>query len=222
MHQASGFQYPHGLRFESFLPLGTRVALTRGASCSCLRGVPFFRGLLARRETSRSRLKVRRGRCLQVTNALFDQLGDIRESYARNARLFAPGRSPRAWLIAIVGRAAGVVLPIREGMNLIGRSAAAGYVREPHALAGVIEGAQWRIVWTPETATVEDAGSTNGSALVAKCFRDQVPRELGDLRDAAAARWLGWDGVTTHSDALELHDGDVLVNVYGSFLYRRC
>ncbi len=46
-----------------------------------------------------------------------------------------------------------------------------------------------------------------------------LERRAKALLGSADLCWLGWDGHRMHGAARALHDGDLLVHVYGAFLY---
>lgn len=118
-----------------------------------------------------------------------------------------------------------LVLPLRSGKTVVGRGAAADYVVERRRLLSVVEGAQWKVMWSASVATVEDLGSTNGSLLLRRQCRGAVDLALGVLAErradleAGSVEFLGWDGRVVHADRRDLRDGDVLVNFFGHLLY---
>jgi pSer/pThr/pTyr-binding forkhead associated (FHA) protein len=107
----------------------------------------------------------------------------------------------------------------------VGRGDPEDYVVERRQLRSVVEGAQWQVNWAPTGATVEDLGSTNGSVLVRRRHRASVDLAFAAIAsrqaplNAEAVLRLGWDGCVVHSAPREIWDGDVLVNIYGHFVY---
>jgi len=131
----------------------------------------------------------------------------------------AGGPPPVACLVTASEKKEYLLFSLGKGESLVGRGTASDYVMHRNALAGVLEGAQWRIIWTPLKVTVEDAGSTNGSVLIRKADRATVSLILPDLFAGSVGYRLGWDGTTVHQDQQVIHDGDVLVNMYGPLLF---
>jgi hypothetical protein len=126
---------------------------------------------------------------------------------------------PVAYLISPRPADGPIVLPVGRGVTLVGRAAPANYVVERRSLSGIVEGAQWRISWSPEEVSIRDAGSTNGSVLVRRADRGQVPSALNELQQDHRVLLLGWDGSRANEAAQLVTDGDLLVNAYGPFLY---
>lgn len=112
-----------------------------------------------------------------------------------------------------------LALPLRSGLTVVGSGQVAQYTANPRRLRGVIEGAQWRVQWSPARVTVQDDASTSGSVVVPKRYRAEVPLSLSDAQKDPRCRRVGWDGVTRHHGPVILEPGDVLVNAYGAFVY---
>lgn len=126
---------------------------------------------------------------------------------------------PVAYLVSRKPADSHIALPVGPVVTLVGRAALANYVVERSMLAGVIEGVQWRVTWSPGKVSICDAGSTNGSVLVRRADREQVADTLHELQKDPRALRLGWDGAQTNDATQVVADGDVLVNAYGQFLY---
>lgn len=128
------------------------------------------------------------------------------------------GSHPVAYLVAATKRAV-FLLPLREGVTLVGRGSGCEYEASRAELAGVVEGAQWKITCIATHALVQDTGSTNGSVLLGRDDRDAASTGLAALHAGSIGRRVGWDGVAQHVDAAPLERGDVLVNAYAAFVF---
>lgn len=128
------------------------------------------------------------------------------------------GDTPTACLMQI-SDSSPVCLPLHDRVTYVGRGSPADFADSSRrTLAGVVEGAQWKIDRTCEPATVQDAASTNGSILVPRGARNRAPDNLLSFH-GDCGYWLGWDGSTSHTEPRPLQDGDILVNAYTSFVY---
>lgn len=128
------------------------------------------------------------------------------------------GSPPVAYLVAATKKTV-FLLPLREGVTLVGRGSGCEYEASRTELAGVVEGAQWKITCTATHALVQDTGSTNGSVLLGRDDRDAASTGLAALHAGSVGRRVGWDGVTQHVEAATLERGDVLVNAYAAFVF---
>jgi len=90
------------------------------------------------------------------------------------------GSHPVAYLVAATKRAV-FLLPLREGVTLVGRGSGCEYEASRAELAGVVEGAQWKITCIATHALVQDTGSTNGSVLLGRDDRDAASTGLAAL-----------------------------------------
>lgn len=127
--------------------------------------------------------------------------------------------APVAYLVSVTPGESHLVLPLGAGVTLVGRSSVASYVAERSSLTGIVEGAQWRVSSDQSNVSIRDAGSTNGSVLVRSSLRDQAASALSDLQADPQYLCLGWDGSKQNAEPQDLAEGDLLVNVYGAFLF---
>jgi hypothetical protein len=112
------------------------------------------------------------------------------------------------------------VLPLKTGVNRVGRSPIFGDHQENPARPPVLEPRQWLIICRqPGGMLVADDHSSNGSLVLPRdsaAIRqtsDPSSLEAVFLRAPAQSK-LDWHGNVVH----ELHEGDVLVTAYAAFV----
>jgi hypothetical protein len=128
---------------------------------------------------------------------------------------------PVACLLAMNRNELRKLMPLFAGTNVVGRGAGASYSKSRKSLTGIVEGSQWVISTGSGGTTATDAGSSNGSILVPRRFRSTIPLDFALLRRTPGLTYLGWNGSTSHPEAVTLATGDVLVNPYAWFLFVR-
>lgn len=133
---------------------------------------------------------------------------------------FANGEPAAAYLFSLSQKRPRLAIPVRFGRTVFGRRVVARSCGiEPNEFMGMVEGAQWEIVFEDDTFRVRDIRSTNGGALIPKAARDRVPLGLGEAEKHPEAFCLGWDGTILHEEFRPLFSGDVLVSIFNAFLF---
>lgn len=156
-------------------------------------------------------------RAEQVSTTLDEVRALLSQSAVANQILWAPRFQPHhvAFLATVDALEPRCVILLKQGTNEIGRSCSE-YVAFRGALTGVVEASQWRIECDSGVARVEDARSTEGSALLP---RRSAPMPLEQARQVGTVTRLGWDGVDAHDALVELGEGSILVNQYRAFAF---
>lgn len=138
--------------------------------------------------------------------------------------LRAAARTPVAFLACFTPSYAGLVFPLKRGVNRVGRDVAWGD-HEPFP-ERVMEGRQWLVVCGDGAAWVADDHSTNQSVLIpdGPPLAAADPRYSADGRCDFAALSATADGRAVPLDwagdvVAPLRQGDVLVTTYAGFVF---
>jgi hypothetical protein len=118
-------------------------------------------------------------------------------------------------------------LPLKEGLNRVGKDPAWGDHDRPPSGVRVMEARQWILVCRPPLALVADDHSTNGSMVfpenLDRAAGVEDPRYSGEpysysalfQRPVPGRVDLDWHGNRVH----EVQEGDVLLTAYAGFVF---
>ena len=131
---------------------------------------------------------------------------------------------PVALLVTFNRKQGDLILPLREGCNVIGRGTAGASSYGLWPLPYAVEQGQWFIECRARAAEVWDAASTNLSVLIPAEIVSRL--DLGDgtsgfkpLFDATGVICLPHPNAPNEKYRYSLHEGDVLRGYYASFIF---